>query len=67
IQNYRQQAKQISAEVAQRKGFDVVLTRNDSVVLTYTPGADITQEVARQLKGRLETEGLRSKAGKVSP
>jgi len=59
IQNYRQQAELISAEVAKRKGFDIVLTKNDSVVLTYTPEADITQEVAKQLKGRLEAEDVR--------
>jgi len=59
IQNYRQQAKLISAEVAKQNGFDVVLTKNDSVVLSYTPGADITQEVAKQLKRRLEAEDVR--------
>lgn len=60
IQHYRQQAELVSAEVAKQKGFDVVLTKNDSVVLTYTSGADITQEVAKQLKRKLE-------AGKNSP
>jgi len=59
IQNYRQQAKRISAEVAKHQGFDVVLTKNDSVVLSYTPGADITQEVAKRLKRRLEAEDVR--------
>ncbi|MCA9229523.1 MAG: OmpH family outer membrane protein [Planctomycetales bacterium] len=50
IQTYRRQAEQISSQVAREKGFDVVLTKNDSVVLTFAPTADITQEVAEQLK-----------------
>jgi len=56
IQNYRQQAERISAKVAQHRGFDVVLTKNESVVLTYTPASDITAEVTKQLREALTSQ-----------
>ncbi len=59
IKSYRRQAEQICAEVAQQRGFDIVLTKNQSVVLTHTPGADITSEVAERMKKRLATENFR--------
>ena len=60
IQNYRRQAQQISAEVAQQRGFDIVLTKNQSVVLSHTPGADITSEVAERMKEILAADASRN-------
>lgn len=56
IQDYRQQAERISAKISQERGFDIVLTKNQSVVLTYTPTADITQEVTKRLRAELATQ-----------
>jgi len=56
IKNFREQAEQISADVAKHRGFDVVLTKNETVVLTYTAGADITHEVTKQLRVALANQ-----------
>ncbi len=50
IHNFRQMAKQVSLEVALRRGYDIVLTKNDSVVFNYSPDSDITAEVVRELR-----------------
>lgn len=53
VKGFRTQAEQVCQEVAKNKGFDVVLTKNDSVVLTYGGEADITAEVSKALRARL--------------
>ncbi len=50
IHNFRKQAKQISMEVALQNGYDIVLTKNDSVVLNYSPNSDITAKVIQRLQ-----------------
>ena len=64
ILNFRRQAEQICSEVAQQKGYDVVLTKNETVVLTFAPHADITKAVAEQLRIRLAGS---SKAARSMP
>ena len=53
IQNFRNMAKQISLEVALENGYDVVLTKNDSVVFNYSPESDITSHVVTRLQQQL--------------
>lgn len=53
IQTFRQEAKRVCDEVARQKGYDVVLTKNDSVVLTFDAAADITPDVSKLLQAKL--------------
>ena len=53
IRDFRKQAEQISTQVALQKGYDVVLTKNDTVVLTFSPAADITPDVTRLMQQSL--------------
>lgn len=56
IHNFRDMAKQISMEVALENGYDVVLTKNDSVVFNYSPNSDITAQVVQRLKAQLPSQ-----------
>jgi len=56
IHNFRTVAKQISMDVALENGYDVVLTKNDSVVFNYSPNSDITAEVIRRLQTKLASQ-----------
>jgi Skp family chaperone for outer membrane proteins len=56
IHQFRDMAKQISMEVALENGYDVVLTKNDSVVFNYSPNTDITSQVVERLKTQLPSQ-----------
>ena len=45
ISQFREQVKAVARQVASERGLDVVLTRNDSVVFSYEPNVDITEDV----------------------
>lgn len=56
IHNFRDMAKQISMDVALENGYDVVLTKNDSVVFNYSPNSDITAQVVERLKAEFPSQ-----------
>lgn len=45
ISQFREQVKAVAREIAASRGADVVFTRNDSVVFSYEPTVDITEDV----------------------
>ncbi|TWT57002.1 Outer membrane protein (OmpH-like) [Thalassoglobus neptunius] len=47
ISEFRQQTQPVAAKIAKEKGFDTVVTRNDTVVFSYDNSVDITDDVVK--------------------
>lgn len=50
LQQFRERVKPIAQAVAVDRGLSIVVTKNDSVVYTFNPSVDITDEVAQRLR-----------------
>ena len=57
IQQFRAEVKPIAQEVAAGRGLSVVVTKNESVLLSFDPADDITDEVVEALRQRTAASG----------
>lgn len=53
VGEFRKTAQPIAARVAKEKGFDSVVTRNDSVVFSYDNSVDITEDVIKLMSAEM--------------
>lgn len=53
VSQFRKDAQPIAAKIAKEKGFDSVVTRNDTVVFSYDNTVDITEDVIKQMSAEM--------------
>lgn len=53
VSQFRKDAQPIAAKVAKEKGFDSVVTRNDTVVFSYDNTVDITEDVIKLMSAEM--------------
>lgn len=55
LQQFREEAKSVAQQVARERGFSLVVTKNDSIVLAFDETADITSAVAQRMQALSHT------------
>lgn len=53
VSQFRKDAQPIAAKVAKERGFDSVVTRNDTVVFSYDNTVDITEDVVKLMSAEM--------------
>ncbi|MBT5021072.1 OmpH family outer membrane protein [bacterium] len=62
VSQFRKDAQPIAAKIAKDKGFDSVVTRNDTVVFSYDNTVDITEDVIKQMSAEMPARPATSKS-----
>ena len=58
VQQFREEAKSVAQQVARERGFSMVVTKNDSIILAFDATADITTAVAQRMQAVAHTAKL---------
>jgi len=56
VAQFRDEVRPIAQQVAQQKGLSVVIPRNEGLLLSVDPGADITAEVTKAFLAKMATQ-----------
>ena len=61
ISDFRKQTQPVAAQVAKEKGFDTVVTRNDSFVFSFDNSVDITEDVVKLMSAEMPAKPTKAK------
>ncbi|QDT32331.1 OmpH family outer membrane protein [Thalassoglobus polymorphus] len=67
VSQFRKDAQPIAAKVAKERGFDSVVTRNDTVVFSYDKTVDITEDVIKQMSAEMPAKPAKASTAKAAP
>ncbi len=60
LQQFREEAKSVAQQVARERGFSLVVTKNDSIVLAFDGTSDITAAVTQRMQALSHTARMPS-------
>lgn len=61
ISDFRKQTQPVAAKIAKEKGFDTVVTRNDTVVFSFDESVDITEDVIKLMSAEMPARPVKAK------
>lgn len=65
ISQFRKDAQPIAAKIAKERGFDSVITRNDTVVFSFDEAVDITDDVVKLMSAEFPARSTKKAAPKT--
>ncbi len=65
VSQFRKDAQPIAAKIAKERGFDSVITRNDTVVFSFDEAVDITDDVVKLMSAEMPARPAKKTAPKA--
>lgn len=66
VSQFRKDAQPIAAKIAKERGFDSVITRNDTVVFSFDEAVDITDDVVKLMSAEMPARPAKKTAPKAT-